>query len=829
MKFVKLLTNLYLLLISSLYVHAGQWCPSYIFRAKSKSTKSISAIQSHKTIVGQSAVLGNTHHFTVLNFVNEINESLEAIAKKKGSFGDLEFTIWVEKSAYEQNALNNLNSENFIGGALIQLQQDRDTVIDEIYRILSDQIISGMIDIFGDFPEIPDAAFKGLNILLYDIKDTFAIDGGYVGGYFNPDDIEISKINLLHMDINPLNPGGRKVIPQISRNDFFQTLTHELFHLKHYYAAGSFAWNNLSQWIQEGFAQFAIYRILKDAQFSTSSRILEWPDKGPSQVPFYLLNPNVTHLGQNFINSPLPVEYYGLGYLFFTHLWKQSGIDQTQRDKIFNQLLKSEIKNLDSFKNLLQSNGINFESIYEQFVLYQYFSTNPFEFDFIKLLPDSVLGEFKSESPVNLSNLAQSTLAKVQPYEVRYLPINNDSSELKRLQFKATCPATFGDQCVSCNDAHRFRTLVLPDRSKVRECANSKDPFSCVLSLGHQSIAAEGTTLNLNLPPGQSNIAFYSTQSIKSQPRACFNFVGSSDIEQPNLPVFSNGPLFELTNNKLELKFAYEDIDSSDVKFSFFVDPQQGDPFFPKYSISTQTTTLSVDKTYQLTWYFLEDIPRLHGSEIYLYLKDLDQDKVANPFRLRIFAQDQLQTITSQIKVFPGWNMLALQPQYPNQTLSEAITNLATQIAIEDCSLIYQKGQFYAYSLSQNSCAISTQNSIFEEPIQWGQGVFANSTTELSQILNWSHVLLPRWKYKLKRGWNLQSLGLKKYPELKQVSPTVPLAYYYDASVKEWQKLILFGRHQILHISDQNNFSTLQAHWIYSLNERDFVYDSTYE
>lgn len=826
MKFGKLIINVCLIFIMLSHMHAGQLCPTHLFSQKSKVVKGLGAIKHFQNSVGQIVTLGQLDTFQVYNFANGAKENISFIALQKGQVSNLNFTIWVEEEVYNQTELNNLNSENFLGGDLSQLKQDRDIVIDEIHRILSDHIISGIIEVFGIIPEITNATYDGLHILLYDIKDTFEIDGSYFGGYFNPDDVAVSKINLLHMDINPLNPGGRKVIPQISRNDFFQTLAHELFHLRHYHAVGDSAWNNLSQWIQEGLAQFAIYRILKDADFSSSQSILELPDKGPSQVPFYLSSPNVTHLNQNFINSPLPVEYYGLGYLFFTHLWKQSGISEIKRDKVFNEILKSEIRTIDTLKDLLRTNGLNFDSIYEQFVLFQYFSSQPFDFEFIKLLPESTLGEFKSENSLNLSNMVESTIAKVQPYEIRYLPINNDTDELQSLQFRSMCPATFGSQCVSCNGAHDFKALVLPERSKVRECSNSEDPFSCVLSLEHQSITGQGTFINLTLPPGRSDIAFYSTQVNNDQARACFNFSGSNILEQDNLPSFSSGPLFDLTNNTLEMNFSIDDSDSSNAQFSLLIVPENGSPFYPKESISTQITTISIDKTYKLTWNFLEDIPRLYGSEIYLYLKDIDQNKLANPFRIKIFAEDQLHKQTSIMPLFPGWNMLALQPQFPNQTLAESITSLNEQLNLEDCSFIYNRGNFLSYSLSQQSCTINTNQAIFNEPMEWGQGIFINLQGDTIQELSWNHIFLNRWKYNLNRGWNFKSLGLTSYPKTKQTPPTVPIAFHYDAGKKQWQKIILFGKNQPIHISDQSDFSVLQAHWIYSLNKR--VYISNY-
>ena len=107
--------------------------------------------------------------------------------------------------------------------------------------------------------------------------------------------------------------------------------------------------------------------------------------------------------------------------------------------------------------------------------------------------------------------------------------------------------------------------------------------------------------------------------------------------------------------------------------FSFMVKPKNTSSFFPTSSISTQASTLSVGVTHKLTWHFLEDLNSLQGSEIQFFLRDLEQDKLAIPFKRRIFAADKLTTVTSNITVYPGWNMLALQPQFGGQTVSQAL------------------------------------------------------------------------------------------------------------------------------------------------------------
>ena len=92
----------------------------------------------------------------------------------------------------------------------------------------------------------------------------------------------------------------------------------------------------------------------------------------------------------------------------------------------------------------------------------------------------------------------------------------------------------------------------------------------------------------------------------------------------------------------MEITFELDDPDSSSTYFSFMVKPKNTSSFFPTSSISTQASTLSVGVTHKLTWHFLEDLNSLQGSEIQFFLRDLEQDKLAIPFKRRIFAADKL-------------------------------------------------------------------------------------------------------------------------------------------------------------------------------------------
>tara|TARA_Y100000589_G_scaffold326138_1_gene365375 strand:+ start:6625 stop:9114 length:2490 start_codon:yes stop_codon:yes gene_type:complete len=826
---VKHFVTTLLFILLPINVKAAKWiCPVHKIVHKKFShlqlNKSIQTVGATST-----AQVGEKFNFPVINFVSGATQTITAEVHRSGTILGTEIYLWVEETAYEDLQINNLNSASFLDGSFAELQFDRNNVISELFNILQNQVVNQLVSSFGKIQDPQNARYSGLHFLLYDIQDSFEIDGTYVGGYFFPGDVDNLGINLLHMDINPLNPGGRDNIHEISRTSFFHTLAHELFHLQHFHLAnGSSYWNNIPPWILEGFAQFAVFRVFEKGVFpNTQTAILNWPSDAPDQVKSYLNFPQKTYL----LDSIRSVEYYGLGYLFFTFFWEQLGKDYIDRDRIFYDLLSLGILHTPQLRQKLTEKGLDFESIYEQFVLAQYFDSKPFDLKFIDLDSESNTGELKSLATLNVSTMEPTTMANVRPYDVRYISLNNDTGSFQSLKFRSQCPL-INDACVPCVNPRNFRVLMLPSRKTLAQCNNDLDPYSCVLSLKNHSAVVEGTNFNIVTPPGEFTLAFYSDED--GLPNSCreaqnrFSFLGSTEINQSNLPSYSIGPNIQVTNNKMEIEFQLDDPDSLSTFFSVMVSPKNAASFFPTSSISTQTTTISIGETYKLTWHFLEDLSSLQGSEIQLYLRDLDQDKLAVPFKLKIFAKDQLDVTTTNITVEPGWNMIALQPQFGGQTVSQALELVKNELSLNNCIIGYKQGEFFNYSAGEDSCTVNGSNSFLNQSLEYGQGFFVFQSSNLSKTLSWNHILPSRWKYSLSRGWNLLSLGLNSHPDSYTISPSIPLAFYYDNNWGDWQKLLLFGMNSNMHIRDQNDFSPYQAHWVYSLSNRSFIFEKAY-
>ncbi len=831
---VKHFINILCFVVLVANVKAAKWvCP--VHNIVHKNNHNVDLIKSLQTVgLKSTAQLGEKFDFPVINFVSGITQTITAEVHRVGAIQDTEIYLWIEESAYQDPQINNLNSASFLGGSFAQTQFDRNNVISELFQVLQNQVVNQLISSFGEIQDPHNARYKGLHFLLYDIKDSFDVDGAYVGGYFFPGDVDNLRINLLHMDINPLNPGGRSNSFNIPRKEFFHTLAHELFHLQHFHlVGGSTNWNSIAHWILEGFAQFAVYRVFQNGVFPNSQEaILNLPNDAPGQVKFYLDRPHSTYLFDfSGVDHPLPVEYYGLGYLFFSFLYEQLGDGTNQKDERFKSLITSNVNHSPMLRSKLNEYGISFEDLYEQFVIRQYFDSKPFDLEFIDIDADSNVGEFNSASSLNVSTMEPSTLANVRPYDVRYLSLNNDTQNYQNLEFRSECPLT-NDPCVPCTNPRNFRVLMLPSKESARQCGNALDPYSCILSVRNHASAVNGTIFNIVVPPGDSTLAFYSDED--GAPQSCskalnrFSFLGSTEISQNNLPSYSIGPNIEVTQNKMEIEFQLDDPDSLSTYFSLMVNPRDASSFFPTSSITTQTTTISVGKTHKLTWHFLEDMHSLQGSEIQIFLRDLDQDKLAVPFKLKIFAEDQLDITTTSITVHPGWNMLALQPQFGGQTVSQALDLINNELSLNGCIVGYEQGEFFGYTTNSGSCTLDNNNSFFEQTLEFGQGFFVFQSSDFNETLNWKHISASRWKYSLNRGWNLASLGLNSHPDVDRISPTIPLAFYYDANLGEWQKLFLFGINANMHIRDQHSFSPFQAHWVYSLSNRSFIFEKLY-
>ena len=166
-------------------IYAGKLvCPVHNVHHKHSFTAQIS--RSFQTIVGtSSAQLGEKLNFPVINFTSGATDTISAEVHRIGEIHDTKIYLWIEDSAYQDPQVNNLNSDSLTGESFAQIQFDRNNVISELFEVLQNKVVNQLTLSFGKIQDPQNARYEGLHFLLYDIKDSFEIDGTYVGGIFS--------------------------------------------------------------------------------------------------------------------------------------------------------------------------------------------------------------------------------------------------------------------------------------------------------------------------------------------------------------------------------------------------------------------------------------------------------------------------------------------------------------------------------------------------------------------------------------------------------------------------------------------------------------------
>lgn len=314
------------------------------------------------------------------------------------SEGNLRVNIWVEKSKFDDPEDNYLNTST----GLSDKKADRQAMIEEMGELMVTEIVPSMVSSFGAIQPVVASKSDGLNVLIYDIRDDFNFSGSFVGGYFDPADkfdAIGNRMNSIHMDLYPSNPGGAPIrLPgfgiALPRKDFYHVLAHELQHLIH-----SQFDNNETIWVNEGFSQFAIYRVFHQKRFRSGAKILNSPNDAPSQVEFWLQDPDFSLL----MSSDEPgisggsrqrsdtAELRGVGYLFFTYLWEALGgkvgdsgrLEANGADALFRTMIASTNRGIGSLEPTLNSQSKNFRDLFSRFaygLVEEISADTPFEF-----------------------------------------------------------------------------------------------------------------------------------------------------------------------------------------------------------------------------------------------------------------------------------------------------------------------------------------------------------------------------------------------------------------------------------------------------------------
>lgn len=167
-----------------------------------------------------------------------------------------------------------------------------------------------------------------VSLLCYDIKDGFSGSGGFVAGYFSPEDLSndstSNKCPLLYIDTYPLMT-DRFGVYKIE--NAFSTVTHELQHLSNFYVNSIYV-----NYIKE---EPAMQSLWMDEGLSMAAEDL-YNGTQTSRITYYNGSDNIRNGKVPLIqNRPdlFWLDNYSLSYLFFQYLYSQTS-DSTLYKKI---------------------------------------------------------------------------------------------------------------------------------------------------------------------------------------------------------------------------------------------------------------------------------------------------------------------------------------------------------------------------------------------------------------------------------------------------------------------------------------------------------------
>ncbi len=193
------------------------------------------------------------------------------------------------------------------------------------------------VDNFGNESDV-DGNGK-VNILCYDIQDGFTGSGGYVAGYFSPQDLyNVSYSNqseIFYIDTYPLmGMGGTKDVSAA-----YSTLAHEFQHMINYnqkvFVQGH---DNMDTWMDEGLAMAA-------EQIYEGSALQD-------RIDYYNYDSDIVNG-----HSLLDWDYYGdtlanysLSYLFMQYLKDQSGLGS----HVFKELINDPHSDYQAVEDIVR-------------------------------------------------------------------------------------------------------------------------------------------------------------------------------------------------------------------------------------------------------------------------------------------------------------------------------------------------------------------------------------------------------------------------------------------------------------------------------------------
>jgi len=208
---------------------------------------------------------------------------------------------------------------------------------EQLGKEFDNKIYTSNVTNFGNESDV-DGDGK-INILTYDIQDGFSGRGGYVAGYFSPQDLyaysNSNRSEMFYIDTYPLM--GMNATKDVSAA--YSTLAHEFEHMINYnqkvFVQGN---SDMDVWMDEGLAMAAEQIYLGEAL--------------QSRIDYYNNDTSITNG-----HSLLYWDYYGdtlanysLSYLFMQYVKEQAG----QGNRVFKEIINNKNTNYLAIQEVMQ-------------------------------------------------------------------------------------------------------------------------------------------------------------------------------------------------------------------------------------------------------------------------------------------------------------------------------------------------------------------------------------------------------------------------------------------------------------------------------------------
>ena len=224
---------------------------------------------------------------------------------------------------------------------VVYLAVDQDVNVQKINTLVYEfdkRIYPIIVNAFGE--PLSNDFDKRITLLLLDVRDGFSGSGGYVAGYFYPNDlVHSADSNMLTMLYIDTNPGFNAM------DNIYSTTAHELQHLINYSIRLSSVKSAFDTWIDEGLSTGAEYLFKQDQQ--------------QGRIRYFTGTGNSINNGNNFFvwgnRNDLLAEYASV-YMFFQWL----GLNASNGYNIYKEII---VSNFSDYRAITQIARLRFSGL----------------------------------------------------------------------------------------------------------------------------------------------------------------------------------------------------------------------------------------------------------------------------------------------------------------------------------------------------------------------------------------------------------------------------------------------------------------------------------